>query len=114
MIRAERILAMNSVTGRGEFSDTIDGFARAEWTYVGDQMMDANNDPFKALDSYDLLSLSAGFNLKQLNTEITIWGRNVTDERYHHTNFDVPLQDGKLNAYPGEPRTYGVRLKVSF
>lgn len=97
-----------------ELKEHIDGFARIEWSWIGDQMMDANNDPYKLQGSYDLLGLSAGLTFNQWNTEVSLWGRNITDERYYNVVFDVPIQDGRLNAYPGEPRTYGLRLKVSF
>jgi len=95
-------------------SDSVTGLARAEWSYTGDQMSDANNDPLKAQDSYNLLNLSLGLVLEQWNTELTLWGRNVTDERFHNTTFDVPLQDGKINAYPGEPVTFGLKVRTTF
>jgi outer membrane receptor protein involved in Fe transport len=89
-------------------------FVRAEFSYQSDVMTDGNNDPLKVRDSFTNLNLRVGFNFESIATELTIWGRNVTDESFFETIFDVPVQAGKLNAYPHEPRTWGVTLRKSF
>ena len=76
--------------------------------------MDVNNDPFKLQDSYTLLDFSVGVLFEEYDAELMVWGRNVTDERWYNVVFDVPVQDGKLNAYPGVPRTYGINLRFNF
>jgi outer membrane receptor protein involved in Fe transport len=43
--------------------------------------------------------------------ELSIWGRNLTDDRYLLNLFDSPAQSGSLSAYPSEPRTYGVSAR---
>jgi outer membrane receptor protein involved in Fe transport len=47
-------------------------------------------------------------------TEITLWGRNVTDEEYLATSFDSVLQTGKQGAYIREPATYGITFNKKF
>ena len=39
--------------------------------------------------------------------ELTIWGRNLTDDRYISTIFDSPAQQGSVSAYTNQPRTWG-------
>ena len=72
-----------------------------------------NNDPFAAQGARSLLNINA-----MLQTaggyELLLWGRNLADESWFGTVFDTPLQDGKLSAYPREPRTYGLSLRRRF
>lgn len=95
-------------------SDDISGFAMGEYSYTGDQIMDSSNDPYEFQDSYNMLNLRLGLRLINTGTEFTLWGRNVTDTEYYGTNFDPPLQDGKLNAYARDPATYGLTIRQSF
>ena len=81
-------------------TDTIGAYVRGEYWYRSDTMTDGNNDPLKKRDAFDNINLRVGFLFDSIDAELTIWGRNVTDERFYETVFDVPLQDGKLNAYP--------------
>jgi iron complex outermembrane recepter protein len=46
--------------------------------------------------------------------EFTVWGRNITDERFLTTIFDSVAQDGSISGYPSPPRTYGVSAKYVF
>ena len=84
-----------------------------EYVSYSDMFMHSNNDPFAKQGARDFLNLraiarfDAGF-------ELMLWGRNVTDENWYGTVFDTPLQDGKLSAYPREPRTYGMTLRKVF
>jgi hypothetical protein len=45
---------------------------------------------------------------------LTLWGRNVTDERWYHGSFDAPAQEGHMNSYPAEPSSFGVTFRKGF
>ncbi len=85
----------------------------AEYISYSDQIMNNNNDPFSLQDSTDFLNIRALLNLSD-NFSATLWARNITDEGWYGTAFDTPLQDGKLSAYPREPRTYGITIRRNF
>ncbi|MEM9690866.1 MAG: TonB-dependent receptor, partial [Pseudomonadota bacterium] len=89
-------------------------FVRGELQYVGETMTDGNNEPLKLRDAFTFVNLRAGMDFDAWNTQVAVWVRNATDERFFETVFDVPIQDGKLNAYPWEPRTWGVTLRKNF
>ncbi len=93
---------------------SITGYVAAEYNYISDTVLDGDNDPLKFQDDYELVNLRAGIRFEQYQTELTLWGRNVFDEEYYRTAFDVPLQDGRVNAYPGEPTTFGLTLNKHF
>jgi outer membrane receptor protein involved in Fe transport len=46
--------------------------------------------------------------------ELTLWGRNLTDDEYLITAFPGVAQPGTYSGYPNQPRTYGVTLRARF
>lgn len=85
----------------------------AEYISYSDQIMNNNNDPFSLQDSIDFLNIRAVLNPSD-NLSAMLWARNITDEGWYGTAFDTPLQDGKMSAYPREPRTYGITIRKNF
>lgn len=43
--------------------------------------------------------------------ELSVWGRNILDDRYIIQVFDSPAQQGSVSGYPNQPRTYGVAAR---
>lgn len=78
-------------------------FADAKYRYVGDRYAQAYNGI--ELESYGLVDASLG--LTSYNHELSIWGKNLTDERYEHIKI-YPMNVGIL----GTDRSYG--LKYSY
>ena len=46
--------------------------------------------------------------------ELTVWGRNLLDDRYITTFFPSVAQGRSISGYPNQPRTYGVAAKFKF
>ena len=92
----------------------VEAFLAAEYVYRSDVMTDQNNDPLKLQESYSVINARAGISFIESDVDIIFWGRNITDTEFRYTVFDVPLQDGKLKAYPGEPATYGMSVQWNF
>lgn len=92
----------------------IEAYIHADYNYQDEQYMDGNLDPFKKQDGYGTFNLRGGVNFLSHRLEIAAWAKNLFDEDYYNVYFDVPLQSGKLNAYPTEPRTYGLSLNKHF
>lgn len=95
-------------------SGSLNLFVRPEVNYFSDMMTDGNNEPLKLKDAYEIYNLRLGLEFVDWNASVTVWGRNLADEADYETVFDVPIQDGKLNAYPREPRTWGVTFRKDF
>ncbi|RPF72092.1 TonB-dependent receptor [Aurantiacibacter spongiae] len=45
---------------------------------------------------------------------ISLWGRNLLDDRYLGTVFDTPAQPRSVSGYPNDPRTYGITARYRF
>jgi len=89
-------------------------FVRAEYSYASSQYTDGDLDPFSKQDSFEIVNLRLGFNLDKIASTLTLWGRNITDERYFHGSFDQPIAAGRMNAYPSAPASYGVTFRKNF
>ncbi len=46
--------------------------------------------------------------------ELSIWGRNLLDDRYLVQIFDSVAQSGSISGYPNQPRTYGVSARFKW
>lgn len=46
--------------------------------------------------------------------EVSVWGRNLTNDRYLTVVFDSPGQAGSVSGYTNQPRTYGVAASYKF
>lgn len=89
--------------------------ASLDYQYTGDVFLDDANDPYKSEGSYSLVNARLSLSLPQWNSEIIAWSRNLFDEQYiARSGFDVPVQTGKIMAYPGAPRSVGVTFRKSF
>ena len=89
--------------------------ARIDYTYASDLFTDGDVDPLTLQTSLNLINARLGFRWgSDEGNELTLWGRNLGDERYFAGSFDPPVQDGRMNSYPSEPRTWGVTYRKHF
>ena len=75
---------------------------------------DGDNDPLTLSDGYEIVNARLGFNFDNINSSLTFWGRNITDERFYYGSFDIPFSYDKTMSYPSEPATYGVTFRKNF
>ncbi len=60
------------------------------------------------------LSASLTYVLTDQGVELSVWGCNLTNDRYFNSLFDSPAQPESISAYLNQPRTYGVAARVRF
>ncbi|MDH4126341.1 MAG: TonB-dependent receptor [Gammaproteobacteria bacterium] len=88
--------------------------ARLEYTYASEQFTDGDNDPFTLQDEVTLINARIGINFGKSNSSLTVWGRNITDERWYSGSADLPVAEDGMFSYPAEPASYGVTYRKSF
>ncbi|MBO6767746.1 MAG: TonB-dependent receptor [Erythrobacter sp.] len=49
-----------------------------------------------------------------MGLELTVWGRNLLDDRFLTTVFPAVAQGQAISGYPNQPRTYGVAARFRF
>lgn len=60
----------------------------------------------------DMTELNASLTYAMGNgLELSVWGRNILNDRYLISMFDSPAQQGSISGYPSQPRTYGVAAR---
>jgi len=95
-------------------SNNMSMYARVEYSSTSEQFTDGDLDPFTIEDGFEIVNARVGFNFESSNSSLTLWGRNITDERYYVGSFDAPIQVGRMNAYPAEPATWGISYHKNF
>ena len=71
-------------------------------------------DPLQFRESFSFANARLGFIFEELNSELALWVRNATDQRFYECVFNNPVQAGSLRAYTSEPRTWGVNFRINF
>jgi iron complex outermembrane receptor protein len=90
------------------------GYFRLEYSYGSEQTTDGDNDPLTLSDGYKIVNARLGFNFDDINSSLTFWGRNITDERFYYGSFDIPFSYDKTMSYPSEPATWGVTFRKNW
>lgn len=49
-----------------------------------------------------------------MGLELSVWGRNLLDDRYLTTIFPAVAQGKAISGYPNQPRTYGLGARMRF
>jgi len=107
--------AVLSVKKDFEVADGVYGYVQGDFSHTSEIILDGSNDPFAIQESYNVVNLRFFMNFEEQDMDVVVWARNLLDEEYiNRTNFNTPIQDGKLNAYMAEPATFGVTVKKRF
>jgi outer membrane receptor protein involved in Fe transport len=59
------------------------------------------------------ISASASYAMAN-GLELSVWGRNLTDNRYLVSLFDSVAQSGSISGYTNQPRTYGITARFKW
>lgn len=93
-------------------SDNTEGFIRGELNYRSSRTLMLNGDPHSFQKGTTLINASAGVSFADGKWELSIWGKNLTDEEFAQGIFDSVAQAGSFSGYPNDPTTYGVTLRA--
>jgi iron complex outermembrane receptor protein len=88
-------------------------FVRADYTLRADAFGEASDSRYAEIDGYGILNTVIGFR-SDGPWEVSVWGRNLTDEEYLQ---NVTIQSGNSGLVlgtPGDPLTFGVTLRAGF
>ncbi|OGT80649.1 MAG: hypothetical protein A3H91_15250 [Gammaproteobacteria bacterium RIFCSPLOWO2_02_FULL_61_13] len=88
--------------------------ARLDWAYQSGTYKDALNFPEMYQPGYHLLDLGMTYFSADARWEISVFGKNVTDERYIVSGFANALTYGTAAATVGRPAEWGVSFAYHF
>jgi outer membrane receptor protein involved in Fe transport len=70
--------------------------------------------PVKNQPGFTLVNARVGIGSNDKRWMLEAWAQNLTDDTYYQVAFDAPFQAGSFNAFLGQPRTYGLTLRVTY
>jgi len=89
-------------------------YMQGDISYQDDVFFDAFNGPVVAQDAYSIVGARAGFVSSDDRWEVSLWGRNLSDEKYLTFMLDLSPDFGLYQGISGSPRTYGASLTYRF
>jgi len=105
-----------------DLSNSMDGFVRGDWQFESETDLVLNvpgEDGSNAVAGQpgftrevSEFNFAAGIGFGDVSVEA--WVRNAFNDEYFQTAFPGVVQNGTFNAYPNQPRTYGVNLRYDF
>jgi iron complex outermembrane receptor protein len=87
-----------------------EAYVGADYSYRSDFFTTANDSIYSLIPEYGLLNLRAGVRAADGTWDAQVWGRNVSDEDYWLTL--AAANTGAISGTLGDPRTWGVTLRV--
>lgn len=93
-------------------NDNLSVLARVQAQYQSRQLISTATSAEQG--AVTLVNANLGFKLPKTGLLIEGWVQNLFDKTWFTQSFPTPLQTGDQNAYPGSPRTYGIRIRASF
>jgi outer membrane receptor protein involved in Fe transport len=122
--------ASASVAYEPSLGGNLKGIFNLSAKYMSDYNTGSDLVPFKEQAGYTLLNGRIGVGAANDLWRIELWGQNLTDEEYYQVAYNAPLQGSTFpnttaaynpatdtqtyNAFLGQPRTYGITLRVRY
>jgi outer membrane receptor protein involved in Fe transport len=121
---------LNRLNNRLSFAPLWSGVASATYTVplsgslqfhanVNDKYNSSYNtgsdlDPRKLQGAYGLLNARLGIGAPDGKWTVEIWGNNLADKLFYQVAFDAPFQYDQIDAFLGDPRTFGITFRTKF
>ena len=71
-------------------------------------------DPRKLQGAYGLVNARLGLGSPDGKWTVEAWGANLADKYYYQVAFDAPFQYNQIDAFVGDPRTFGITVRTKF
>ncbi len=94
-----------------ELTDSLNGTARLEHSYIDSYFLDQDLDPHLENDQVNLVNLRISLSNTGNDWELALWGRNLLDERYYAFGIDIPTVGGYAGVVAAQA-TYGITIRI--
>jgi iron complex outermembrane receptor protein len=88
-------------------------FAAVDASYRSAFSSSASASKYLVIDGYSLVNARVGFRWSR-GWAVSVWARNLFDENYFELLSAAPGNSGLYVGMPGDPRTIGVTMRMSF
>jgi outer membrane receptor protein involved in Fe transport len=100
------------ITYNYELDNGMFGYARLDYQYESEMKL-VSNVPPSLTSEVSMFNASAGLSLEN-GLSFQVWVRNLNNDEFFLSAFPPPIQAGSFNAYPNQPRLYGVSVSYLF
>jgi iron complex outermembrane receptor protein len=101
------------VTDRGVLGRNGQFFGAFDASYRSSFSSSPSESQYLFVDGYTLLNTRVGFRAADGWT-LSLWSRNLLNRDYYDLLTAAPGNTGLVVGQPGDPRTFGLTLRVSF
>jgi iron complex outermembrane receptor protein len=88
-------------------------FGAVDSSYRSSFSSSATASKYLVIDGYSIVNARVGFRWAE-GWSVSLWARNLFDENYYELLSAAPGNSGLIVGLPGDPRTVGVTLRMSF
>jgi outer membrane receptor protein involved in Fe transport len=103
-----------SATYTGSLSGSLQFHASVGEKYSSSYNTGSDLDPRKIQGAYGLLNARFGLGDADGKWSVDVWGSNLTDKLFYQVAFDAPFQYHQVDAFLGDPRTFGITFRTRF
>lgn len=97
-----------------EVGDNLQYFLSADLNYSAEYSTAGDADPLDYQKSYNKIGIRTGIRSADDVWEVSLYGRNITDEAVAMIRFDVPVLAGSHATTADEGRVWGAKVRYSF
>jgi outer membrane receptor protein involved in Fe transport len=95
-------------------SSSLEFHANVNEKYSSSYNTGSDLDPLKIQGAYGLLNARLGLGSPDAKWTVEIWGANLANKGYYQVAFDAPFQFDQIDAFLGDPRTFGITARTKF
>jgi iron complex outermembrane receptor protein len=95
-------------------SSSLEFHANVNEKYSSSYNTGSDLDPHKIQGAYGLLNARLGLGSPDAKWTVEIWGANLANKGYYQVAFDAPFQFDQIDAFLGDPRTFGITARTKF
>jgi iron complex outermembrane recepter protein len=103
-----------AVTYTAPLSSALQLHANVSEKYNSSYNTGSDLDPRKLQGAYGLVNARLGLGAPDGKWSVDIWGANLGNKYYYQVAFDAGFQPNQIDAFLGDPRTFGATLRVKF
>jgi iron complex outermembrane receptor protein len=92
---------------------SVDVFGAVDASYRSSFSSSATASKYLVVDGYSLVNARVGFRWSD-GWAVSLWARNLLDKNYFELLSAAPGNSGLYVGLPGESRTIGVTMRMSF
>ncbi|NIJ08590.1 iron complex outermembrane receptor protein [Sphingomonas vulcanisoli] len=97
-----------------EITESVTGYGMIDANYRTKQNYTITLDPLAEQGAYALFNARAGVQLMHGTLDLQLWVKNLANKAYFINLLGLTKSTGIVQGYPGDPRTFGGTVRVTF